>query len=489
MDREKSQLRFVLITTAAIAALAFPSSGFAAIPPSGRDSTNPGVAQLVGEAQRAIRAGNIPLAVIALKNASSAAPRNGTVRAQLGAVLLQSGDYYSAERELRQARKDGASDQAILPPLLQAMLLRHEDKAILEEFTASVADMNPAIAPDIYKGQALALQSLGQPADADAAMDKSLKLRRDETGLLTRARLAQQQHNLTLAMTLTDEAVKLTPASLNASLFKFSLLIDAKELDEALKLSDDLIAKFPASLPARFSRVEVLMRKNQDGKASTEVEAIIAKNPTNAVGIYYRSVLLAKAGNIKGAWRNAQTLPASFVQSQASTALMVSQMAEGAGASETSAAILTGAIARFPTDANLRLRLAAAMLRQNDTAGALNALEPIRDTLDPATAQLLAGIYMKAGKPNDALGILQKMEQAGKGSDEVTLGIVGLQSQQGQSEEAMKSLAQAVAQKPTDPVLVGQLIVSLMRAGRYSEALAAADRLGSDPKERTRKTV
>ncbi|MBA2588384.1 MAG: PEP-CTERM system TPR-repeat protein PrsT [Alphaproteobacteria bacterium] len=484
MKTQTSRLRSVLFATAAIMTLAVWPTAFAAVPPPGGDASTAAVSQLVAEAQKALKAGNVPLAVITLKNASSAAPRNGTVRAQLGTVLLQSGDYYSAERELRQARKDGASDQIVIPPLFQVMLLRHEEKDLLEEFPDSAANMNSAIAADIYKAHALALQVLGEPADAAAAMDKSLKLRRDETGLLTRARLAQQQRNLPSAMAFTEEAIKLAPADVNAGLFKFGLLMDAGKLDEALKQSDDLLARFPASLPARFSHVEVLMRMNQNAKARADVEAIIAKNPTNAVGVYYRSVLMAKAGNIKGAWHDAQSLPASFIQSQPSTALMVSQMAEGAGALETSASILTATIARFPSDTNLRLRLAGVRLRQNDKSGALNALEPIRDSLDPATSRLLAGIYVKVGKPNDALAVLQKLEQAGKGSDEVTLGIVGLQAQQGQSEEALKSLAEAVAQKPTDPVLVGQLVAALTRAGKFTEALSAADKLGSDSKRR-----
>jgi putative PEP-CTERM system TPR-repeat lipoprotein len=485
MNPKQYQRRLLLVAAAAIAAFTLPPAAFAALPPAGGDAANPGVAQLVSQAQKAIKAGNIPLAVIDLKNASSAAPRNGVVRAQLGAVLLQSGDYYSAERELRQARKDGAPDQTVLPPLFQAMLFRHEEKALLEEFPDPAADMNTAAAADIFKAHALALQNLGQPADAATAMEKSLKLRRDEAGLLTRARIAQQQHDLPTAMAFTDEAARLAPGDVNPMLFKFGLLVDSNDLNAALKLSDDVVARFPASLPARFSHVEVLMRMNQDAKARAEVEAILAKTPNIAIGVYYRSLLMAKAGDVKGAWRNAQVLPAQFLQSQPGTALAVSQMADRAGASETSAAILGAAIAKFPADTNLRLRLAAARLRQNDTAGALNALEPIKDSLDPATAQLLARIYFKIGKPNDALAMLQRLDQSGKGSDAVTLGIVGLEGQQGQTEEAMKSLAQAVAQKPTDPVLVGQLVVALSRTGRFADALAAADKLGSDPKQRT----
>jgi putative PEP-CTERM system TPR-repeat lipoprotein len=475
--------RIVFATAAASTALTLSSPSFAANPPLGGSAPAAAVSQLLSDAQKAIKAGNLPLAVIQMKNASSAAPRNGTVRAQLAIVLLQSGDYYSAERELRQARKDGAADTTVLPPLFQAMLFRHEEKQLLEEFPSSAADMNSATAPDIYKAQALAFQNLGQPAAAAAAMDKSLKLRTDQAGLLTRARFAQQQQDLTGAMGFTEKAIALAPTDVNPLLFKFGILTDANKMDEAQKLSEEIVAKFPASVAAKFSHIEALMRLNQNAKARTEVEAILAKSPNLSIGIYYRAMLLAKAGNAKDAWHNAQALPTQFIQSQPTMAMTVSQMAENAGSKQTAAAILSAAIANFPGDRNLRMRLAAARLRQDDTTGALNALEPIKDSLDPASAQILSQVYMKAGKPNDALAVLQKLDESGKGSDQVTLSIVGLQAQQGQSDAALKELAQAVAQKPTDPVLVAQLVAAYARLGRFSEALTAADKLGTDPKQ------
>src|SRR5258708_17935760 len=66
------------------------------------------VDKLLLDAQKALKSGNIRLALITLKNAVAAAPRNGVARAQLGVILLQAGDAPTAERELRQARRDGA---------------------------------------------------------------------------------------------------------------------------------------------------------------------------------------------------------------------------------------------------------------------------------------------------------------------------------------------------------------------------------------------
>jgi putative PEP-CTERM system TPR-repeat lipoprotein len=482
MNVTKSQRRLSYLATVALVGItAFAAS--AAIPATGPYPTDPSVAHLVSEAQKAIQAGNIPLAVINLKNASSAAPRNAAVRTQLGEVLAQSGDYYSAERELRQARKDGASDQTVLPSLFQVMLFRHEEKALLEEFPDPPPNANSAAAADVFKAHALAMQNLGQTAAAAAAMDKSLQLRRDASGLLARARISQLQQDIPGAMGFVDQATKLSPADPGPMLFKFGLLMADNKLDAALGLSNDLIARFPTNLPAHVARVEVLMRMNQLAKANSEVDAILAKTPGTAVGVYYRALLMAKAGNIKGAWNNAQTLPPQFIQSQPGTALNVSEMADRAGATETAAAILSSAVAAFPSDASLRLRLAAIRIRQQDSVGALNALEPIKNSLDPATTQLLAQIYLKAGKPDDALSSLQGLDQAGKGSDAVTLDIVGIEKGQGQSDEALKSLTQAVARKPNDPALVSQLVMALASAGRFADALSAADKLGSDPKQ------
>ncbi len=49
----------------------------AAFPAATGASSNAAVAQLVSDAQKAIKAGKLPLAIIDLKNASSADPRNG----------------------------------------------------------------------------------------------------------------------------------------------------------------------------------------------------------------------------------------------------------------------------------------------------------------------------------------------------------------------------------------------------------------------------
>lgn len=487
------QLRLVrpglalLAGVSAISLLCMVTPAAAALPPASGTSSNAAVAQLVSDAQRAIKAGKLPLAVIDLKNASSADPRNGPVRAQLGTVLMQTADYYSAERELRQARKDGASDQLVLPPLFQTMLARNEEKALLDEFPEPNAPSN--VAPDILKARALAFLNLGQPANAVDAMDKSLKLRRDASGLLLRARIAQKTGALPSALQFTDEATAMTPNSVDGPLLKVGLLLASNDLNGALALADQIVAKFPANLPAQFSRIEVLMRMNKSDQAKAAVDAVLTKNPGIAIGVYYRALLIARGGDNKNAWRIAQALPQDFLRSQPGVALAVSQMAIASGSSETGAAILNAAISRFPQSAPLRLRLAQMRLTQNDVNGALTALEPLKDTLDPTTARALAEIYLRSGRASEALGVLEKLTQSGKGTDATTLQLVGLEARMGQPDQALKDLTAAVNQKPTDALLVSQLANALVGRGRFADALSVADKLGNDPSQRVTSLV
>ena len=472
----------LLASVSAISLICMVMPAAAALPPSNGGSTKAAIAQLVSDAQKAIKARKLPLAVIDLRNASSADPHNGQVRAQLGAVLQQTGDYYEAERELRQARRDGASDQLVLPFLFQAMLARGEEKGLLDEFPEPAAPSN--VAPDILKGRALAFLSLGQSADATDAMDKSLKLRRDAPGLLLRARIAEKADALPSAMQFADEATAMTPNKVDGPLLKVGLLLDSDDLNGALALADQLVAKFPTSLPAQFSRIEVLMRLQRNDQARAAVDSVLAKSPRLSIGVYYRALLISRAGDTKGAWRIAVSLPEEFLRSQPGIALTVSQMADAAGSSETAAAILSGAIGRFPQNTQMRLRLAGMRVRQNDMTGALNALEPLRDRLDPAAAQTLAAIYARSSRASEALGILENLMQSGKGTDATILQLVALETQMGQPDQALKDLSAAVNQKPTDAVLANQLISVLKGRGRFDEALSVADKLGNDPAQR-----
>jgi len=128
--------RRVALLAALAAGLAVPGTVWADVPPatslaaSGRAEAN----RLVGEAKKAIQEGNGRLALVHLKNALTLDSHHAVARIMLGEVLNLMGDSGGAERELRQARKDGAPPSQVLPPLFQVMLSRSEFELLLNNF-------------------------------------------------------------------------------------------------------------------------------------------------------------------------------------------------------------------------------------------------------------------------------------------------------------------------------------------------------------------
>jgi len=457
--------------------------------PSGANAdapaNNAAVRQYVQDAQKALKEGNIRLTIILLKNALNAAPKNAVLRAQLGFVLLQSGDPVQAERELRQARSDGAPPKATTPALLQAMLMRHEEAKLLEEFPDPGATAQGSDSADILKGRALALQATGKPADAMAAIDRSLALHRDISGLLTKAQIAELQNNTDLAMQLSNEALKSDPKNAAVLLFKLGVLMLTNDTKGALALSNQLLQTYPNNLPARLARIETLLKLKQDNQAKAEVDAILAKAPNAPIGLYYKALLRARANDVKEAWRIAQSLPPEFTQAQPATAIIVAQMAISSGNLDTGAAILSASLGKSPNNVELRLRLAAVRMRQNSPQDALSVLEPIKDSTDPRALALLSQIYLKLNRSSDALDTLNKLNTVAPSNLGVKRELALVEMQAGQADQALKDLIELGAKQPTDPTVVAPLIAALVQARRLPEALAAADRLGTDPKQRT----
>jgi tetratricopeptide (TPR) repeat protein len=295
--------------TAAVGALIAGSlsvcgPAFSDVPPALYTQTKPGavaIDKLLAEARKALANGNVRLALIYLKNAVSAAPRNSTARLELGKALLLADDALNAEAQLRQARKDGAPASQVLPPLFQAMLARGESQLLLDQFPDPGSSSNTAAA-DILKGRALALQKLKRQKEAIEAMDRSLALRRDASGMLTRARMSLRQGDFAAAARLVDEAIRDFPDDPDGMLFKVELYLLTRDNSAALDLANRMSTKFPANLAARFARIEAYLKLKQDAQAKAEIDGILAEKPGLFMAVYYKALLMARAGDAKGAW-------------------------------------------------------------------------------------------------------------------------------------------------------------------------------------------
>jgi putative PEP-CTERM system TPR-repeat lipoprotein len=163
---------------------------------------------------------------------------------------------------------------------------------------------------------------------------------------------------------------------------------------------------------------------------------------------------------------------------------MIAQMAVDSGNEETGASILGRILLKNPATAVARVRLAAIRLKQNNFADVVSVLDPIKNSSDIRVMELLSNAYLRLRRNEDALNVLRRMDSDGKARSDVKRSIALLEIQMGRTDQGIKDLAQAVSRDPANPALVGPFVSALVQARRFPEALAAADRLGSDPKQR-----
>jgi cellulose synthase operon protein C len=467
-----------------ISAVFAPLPAVCATPPAQDvQASSDQVEKIVADAQNAIKQGNVRLAFIHLRNATRLAPANAEASILLSQLYLRQGNAGSGARALRDALNAGAPKGAILPPLFQVMLARSENAELLAQFPDPGNSSAPETA-DILKARALAYQNLGRPTDAIASMDRSLKLRRDGRGVLTRARIAQQQGDLAAARNFTEEAIRKSPDIADPGIFKVDLLRASNDTAGALNLATQLVARFPDNIQARFSRIETLMARNQDAEAKSDVDALLVKYPRVTRLAYYRALLIAKSGNADGAWAVALTLPSEFLDTSPDAASAVSQMAVNVHKLDVGASILGRVIAKYPHLYAIRVKLAELRLQQDTPTSALSLLQPIKESSDPAVIKLLAETYRRLDRNKDAEAVLKRLgARAGTSTNELRESALR-QFQAGNIDEAIKQLTPLVAREPTNPSLVAPLVSMLTRQRRFPQALAVADGLGTDPKQR-----
>lgn len=435
------------------------------------------------QASRALKNGNLALALIELKNAVRLAPQNGAVRAQLGLVLLRAGDPATAERELRQARSDGGPDDVILPALFQSMFLRGKAKDLLSEFPDPGPNSKDKTTPDTLRARAIALQSLGQNAEANASMDRALALRRDSVNLLTRAQIARQQNDVALATRLNDEVLKKDPKNADALMLRLGLVRMKGDKQKALAEADRMVQMYPQSIAPRVARIEILLDLRQDAKARQEIDALLAQSPKLTVALYYKAMVLARAKDVKGAWQVVRDLPEEFIHSQPTIAIVVAQMAIDSGNHESGGKILTTLLSRSPDVPQARVRLAALRLRQNNAQAALTVLEPLKDSKDPQILALFADANLKLKRYDAAINYLERADISIGGNDLLKRQVALAELQAGKSAEGVEDLEALLARQPSDLRIVGPLLAAYVQQRKFNEALAVADKLAkSDPK-------
>ncbi|MDE2181828.1 MAG: PEP-CTERM system TPR-repeat protein PrsT [Alphaproteobacteria bacterium] len=481
------RVRHRLLATAAVLAgvlvAASLSTGTAsADTPKGANSgyvskTPSGLNDLLRKANQAMAQGHANVAVLYLKNATALAPRNAAVHTQLGLAELQSGDPGSAEREFRTALANGAPQAQVNPYLYDAMLLKGEAQLLLLQFPAPPDSDHSPLASATLRARAVAFAQTNDKGQAANAMDKALTIDRSPINLVTRARLYNDAGDRASASKLIDEALAKTPTDPTTLQLKITILQLEDKANEALNYANTLVKAHGNYALGYVARAGVYMQLNQDAKALTDANTALSITANLPQAVYFKAMIRARAKDPKGAWAIAQVLPPEFLRMRPDIGIIVSQMAIDAGHPELGTSILSALVARYPDNADARVKLGGQYLRLHDSQRALETLLPLKDGGDPRVMILLGESYEMQKQYGASTEYFEKAISNGYGGDLLKQEVANSNLRYGNLDNAIQEYKDLFAKNPGDPQIAGPLIAALLQKHDVQGASAVANKL------------
>ncbi|MEO8301513.1 MAG: hypothetical protein ABI608_06960, partial [Rhizomicrobium sp.] len=332
------------------------------------------------------------LALGMMQKALLESPKEGAIRVEAARILLQLDGEAQAERELRQARQDGARDQDALPLLFDAMLDKHEEIVLLNEFAEPAADAKGEVAAAILQGRAMALRATGSIAEAAAAMDRALSLHRTPRGLLIRADIASGQGDAAFTRQLINQAYWMAPDNSEIMSRQLEQLVLANDMAGVTVLADRMQKFYPASSVPMESKVAVFLKRNLDAKAKAEIDNFLVMRPKSPVMLYYKAVFMWRAHDTRSASETVMSLPGAFANAHPEFAVQMARIVQDDGHDEVASSILGKAMAAAPDLLEVRLQLAALRLQQDSPQSAMLLLTPVQDSGNPQVQGLISKV-------------------------------------------------------------------------------------------------
>lgn len=434
-------------------------------------------------AQAALKTGDLRTAAIELRNAVREDPQNAAARYDLARVELLLADPVSAERDVRAAEQRGYDVRQTLPLLGEALLAQNRAADVLKQLQPKGQDKVLDSEAMVLRGEADA--RLGKLADAQASFSKAETL--DPTSLpawIADAKLAMARGDEATAFDRVEHALSVQPKALEPLVLKAALLRQKGDVAGARSLLDRVIAEQPPALPARVERANLLIGQGKFAEAKADIDAVLKLTPSNVQALFLHAVLLHEQHDDKDALAVLQQLDpifASYPRAFLLRAAVQERLGELQQAEESAAKY----IARVPADMNGYKLLAQLYLKDGRPD---QAIEPLKHAVEVGKGD--ATIYEMLGSANAATGQQQAAAEAFAKADELSPGNIRLETAlatartaSGHPDKALSGLEQTLAKAPTNPAVQEAVVRAALATGdlgKADQALAHVKAVGGD---------
>ncbi len=434
--------------------------------------------EYVSRAQALRDKGDIPAAVIELKNALQKDPKNLVARILLGQTYLDLSDPVNAETDLLRARADGAASALLAKPLAETELQLGKFGNALTE-SEIPPDAAPALKASLYSIRGLALGAQGKSVAADDAFAAGLgQDPRSVDVLAAMVQYAVARHDLATARERLAQALDAAPTSTRVIALKGAVNFADQKFSEAEEAFLRVIKAQPWNVGARTDVAQAEIAQGKLKEADANLATVLRASPKAPRPNYLRALTAFQAHDYPTAQSRIEIV-LSATSGNAPVLLLAGSISYALGQFEQANSYLGQYVNLVPQDARGRRLLGAVQMQLGHPADAVKTLSPALAASDN-DAQILALIGEAAARSGDTLGAEKYLTQAlekqpGNAAVRTELGLTKISL--GETGAAIEEFERAGKDDPNALGPDAALIGTYLKAKEYDKALAVAEGL------------
>lgn len=433
---------------------------------------------LITEVRKQREQGNYSTAVIQLKTLLQESPENAEARYLLGSIYNDTGDFTSAEKQLRTALDLRYDHAKVVPALGKSLLMLGEYQKLLDQIRVEGEVGNLAQAETLTL-RGLALLRLGRSREGYESFEQALAKQPEfSDALLGQARLAATEKKLDDAARLIERALVSAPKSIDAWLMKGDLARAMGNSVAATSAYLKVIEFNPENLPARLNTASLQIADGNFDDARKQIDLVRKLSPNNPITAYMEALIEFRRDNHAAA--REQVLKILKVAPNHMPSTLLAGAVEFALGSHAQAQFhLARVVEHAPGNLYARKLLVLSLAKSGQALRALEVLQPaLNQSPEDGRLMALAGeVYMKN---NELIKAGQYFDKAAKldpksARARTALGLSRLAA--GETDRALADIESAV-QLDSDKYQADILLVMwhLQRAN-FDQALKAVQSL------------
>lgn len=435
----------------------------------------PAAGGLLREVQTLERQGEIPTAIIKLRNAIRKSPDDPDLRLALGRMYLIQGSLEHAESTFRQASDKGAPRSEVLVWQTKVNLAKGDMLLVAKE--AVIDESQPdEVRARLHALRGRALYARRKPEEAVAEIEAAQKLAPDHPDVLlalTARDLAQKDTGA--AADRIETLLAIAPSDVEALIVKAGLQRQADDLVGAAESYGKAVKLRPTGANLRLQYASVLLAIDRTEAADSQIALVLQNVPDHPLARLMWARRLTERKYTKEAWDTLQPAMAQLGRHLPANLLATALTLE-LGHLEQALVHGDTALSLSP-DNPVALRLMAERhLQAKHFADAVPLLEKLRQANpeDPAILARLATAYAATRRPNQAAAMFEQAAALDPDNQSLRLRLGMAKIVQGDSETAEGTLAGLTTDADTGPQATAALALLHQRQEEWDKAIAAA---------------